>query len=589
MAQTAKSRDSGQDVKAAVGHKRSFLAKLRDDASGNVAVITAAAIIPLVCLIGSGVDISRAYAAQARMQVACDAASLAGRRAMLNGEVDQTVRDEVTKFFNFNFPQGSFQTKAFTPATSKGDKTSVVVTASTTIPTSIMKIFGFGSLPISATCNARQDFVNTDIILVLDTTGSMTNTVDDGDPAVADPTRIEALRSAVLALYDELRPVQTQLEAAGLRLRYSIVPYSSNVNVGKVVQAVNSSYIISDNADYQSRKPYYSKTETGLTQTTCTGRGGTPAPTWNKTSGSGVNPATGTCVSNSASSSYGSFGGWNYQQANFDVSSFVTATSSTQVATPSRHPTTGTEKSYWRGCIEERQTVSSIVASSGYTIPAAAYDLKIDMVPTSDRTTKWKPFWPEVNYLRNGTYQPTRSADSAYVACPTEAKRLQPWTRDDLNAYLNSLVAVGGTYHDIGMIWGARMLSRTGIFSADNPENFKNMPVSRFVIYMTDGAIAPNTDTYTAYGVETYDQRVTGSSSAPNQLERHKQRFLMACNATKGMNVSIWVIAFDSTLDDSLKTCASSSSQASTSANKKQLIDKFVEIGKNIGSLRLTQ
>ena len=39
--------------------------------------------------------------------------------------------------------------------------------------------------------------------------------------------------------------------------------------------------------------------------------------------------------------------------------------------------------------------------------------------------------------------------------------------------------------------------------------------------------------------------------SSPSESElngRHMQRFRMICNAAKGMNVSIWVIAFGTTL-----------------------------------------
>lgn len=42
-----------------------------------------------------------------------------------------------------------------------------------------------------------------------------------------------------MALYDELAPVQQQLESQGLRLRYGIVPYSSTVNVGRLLYGAN--------------------------------------------------------------------------------------------------------------------------------------------------------------------------------------------------------------------------------------------------------------------------------------------------------------------------------------------------------------
>ena len=53
--------------------------------------------------------------------------------------------------------------------------------------------------------------------------------------------------------------------------------------------------------------------------------------------------------------------------------------------------------------------------------------------------------------------------------------------------------------------------------------------------------------------------------------------------------MSIWVIAFGTALQPHLLECASNANQASTASNREQLIERFQEIGSNIGSLRLTQ
>jgi hypothetical protein len=116
------------------------------------------------------------------------------------------------------------------------------------------------------------------------------------------------------------------------------------------------------------------------------------------------------------------------------------------------------------------------------------------------------------------------------------------------------------------------------------------MPVARYVIYMTDGQLDTQADAYTAYGVENLDGRVSGGYTTSSDLDnRHNQRFALACQATKEKGVSIWVVAFASSLSTQLQSCASKSSQASVSTDSAALIAKFAEIGKNIGSLRLTQ
>lgn len=595
------------------GRPASFLARLARDARGNTLAIVGAALIPLTAMIGSGVDMSRAYMAQARLQSACDAASLAGRRVMTNDTLDANVTNEALKYFNFNYPQGLYGTNTFTPSVTRPSQGVVKVTASSTIPTGVMYLFGYATMNISATCQSEQNFVNTDIVLVLDTTGSMLEDSNNNATSNTANQKITALRDAVMALYDELAPIQTQLEAAGMRLRYGIVPYSSAVNVGGIL---DSGYI-ANSWTYQSRSPIYRQSQTsqaftGQTSSQCTARG-QALPGWNITF-----PVTEKLTSLSGSKCTvttnvydrpvtANFGFWYHEQRTLDTSQFKTFSNS--VPLPTRTPGTSTTAQKWNGCIEERATVSTIDASSGYTIPTGATDLNIDQIPSSD-ATRWKPRWPEVEYMRaaNATTDPytilaylnpapsrygaveTTSfySDNQLNACPTPAKRLQKWTRSDLQNYINTLDPDGYTYHDVGMIWGARLISDGGVF-ADSPTTYNGMPVAKHIIFLTDGVLNTTPYNYSAYGNEVLDQRITGSPSAPQQSDRHKQRFKMICNAAKGKNVSIWVVGLSTTLDDTVAGCASNTSQVSVSNTRDELIDKFTEIGKNIGALRLTQ
>ena len=661
------------------------LRRLARDARGNTLAIVGAALVPLAGMIGSGVDMSRAYMAKTRLQSACDAGALAGRRIMQNDTLTTTVTNEAIRFFNFNFPQQLYNTATFTPVVTHPSTGTIRVTASTTIPTSIMKIFGFTSLPLSVTCDASLNFVNTDIMLVLDNTGSMANDVNDNPTSNPALSKIQALRDAVMAMYDTLAPIQTQLEANGMRLRYGVVPYSSSVNVGALIRGVNSAYLV-DSYGYQSRvanyntlnsnstangpyweiytstAPYYTQNAalaTSITQSNCllfmknqAFTGFTPTPT-NPTSG-GPAPAATVVASfpqDGQATAGGTTGEWGWTgapvtsgtnrscrrlrtdttttynyvytsdtfiQSTYDTSQFKLGNPVT-IANPANNgntsdyngtvPTSGTYNlqqlattgtgvttttATWNGCIEERDTTSTITGSaSGYTIPSSAFDLDINRIPTND-ATRWRPMWPNVVYTRTaGSTSATSGTsmfglNSAYYACPAAAVRLAAWNRTNLLNYVNALTPIGGTYHDIGMIWGARMLSSGGIF-ADSPDTYAGMPVARHIIFLTDGQLAPNCNSYSSYGVEQNDMRVTGAGSCPNQYDRHLQRFRMICNAAKSMNISIWVIALGTTLSQDMIDCASNANQASTNADRASLIARFQQIGSQIGALRLTQ
>jgi hypothetical protein len=469
-------------------------------------------------MIGSAVDMARAYMAEVRLQSACDSAALAGRRMMEGGVYTDGVRDEAERFFIFNFPDGIYGSTGSTVTVSGGDEPGVVqVAAAATLPTGIMHLFGYDQFDLQVNCEASQNLVNTDVLLVLDVTGSMAFSLDEG-------TRIEALRDSVMALYAELEPLQEQLENVGLRLRIGIVPYSSTVNVGKLVRAQNANFIRNP-ATYRQVEVNY----------VCT--------SWRN----------------------GSCRNWSPQYSYPEVSVNHSA---------------NWFNNTWTGCIEERDTVATIDEDTAvYDVPSNAFDLQINTLPTN-AATRWKPYDPAAQTAKNSE------------ACPREARRLRSWTESQLQSYIDSLNPVGGTYHDIGMIWGARFISNGGIFAADNPNTFNDMPVARHIIFMTDGQLEPNTTTYSAYGTEVLDQRITGGNTG-EITERHHKRFQMACNAARSLGADIWVVAIGSGADDidSLEDCADSNlgEQVFTSDTRDEMIDQFAEIGKSIGALRLTQ
>lgn len=518
-----------------------ILMRLYHNQAGNTLAIVAAAVIPLAALIGGGVDMSRAYMVRARMQQACDAAALAGRRAMTGATMTQSNIDEAKRFFDFNFPQKTFGAADFIPTiqSKPGETTTVQVLAATTIPTTIMRIFGKETLEIAVNCEARFDIGNTDVMLVLDTTGSMKDQISDG--AGGTTTRLAALQQAVKDFYDTLGPGSNTTG----RIRYGFIPYSSTVNVG---YQLPSAYILGgssgETAPYQSRRAVYHY-ETSSSTITCYRRyglsncystssaannastswtlTGTQCTSYGNNNGNGNPTTSGSAPSNTTTTTFSfdsynnntnsstsnnlrscvrkevivtktysttyipsnitTFSYWEYGQISHDVTGYITGN---PVANPAYNAASNgaglLPTSTWAGCIEERSTDSSINATtSTSSIPATAYDLQIDTLP-NNTTTKWRPFWPEVEFSRSsstsGSYLNSSSRISGgFMACPSQARKLAVYANrtaipagltSSFDSYVNGLIAIGGTYHDIGMIWGARFLSPDGIFSSEN-------------------------------------------------------------------------------------------------------------------------
>ena len=183
---------------------------------------------------------------QNRLQQACDAGVLAARKRLgTEAAVTGTIPDEVgevgQRFFNLNFQDGDFGTVERSFEMELEEDYTITGLAKVDVPTTIMQVFGFEEVALTATCSAQLNMSDTDIMMVLDVTGSMAES-NPGDAM----SRMTALKSTVKSFY-------TQLAAASgdaARIRYGFVPYSTNVNVGSLLL---DDWVV-DEWDYQSRE-----------------------------------------------------------------------------------------------------------------------------------------------------------------------------------------------------------------------------------------------------------------------------------------------------------------------------------------------
>ena len=525
--------------------------KIARDESGNIMWITALALFPLIGLVGSGVDMSRYYAAQTRLQKACDAGIMAARKKMITtpGAYTTTLNSSVEaagdNMFDFNYPTNVYGStaKSFSVTVPAGtpQNTSpqrLIGTATSTVPPLIMGMFRFLPQQLSITCGAQLEISNVDAVLVLDVTGSMacpsnysdtqcTSWINNRRPnsdggfteySGSEGSRMEALRGAVMSFYDNIAGVQS----ADTRIRIAVVPYSSNVNIKNLA------------------------------------RGGSPL----------------------INSSYFA-NSWNYYDNNGYRTSY---TGLQQFVTDST-----TQKAYqtWTGCVEEVGT--RVVADPKTTTTSSLslmYDMNVGYIPAGADANKFKP-----------------SVETATIHCPKEMSALTRYTtnasdRAIMLNYVTSLKPRGGTYHDIGMIWGTRLIAPIGIFQTLNNEAAGNgLPVGKHIIFMTDGQLSPNNTTKNAYGIEAYDGRI-GTSSSTNLTQRHRNRFNYMCSrarAADGGNATVWVVSFGVDIQGSsadavsLRSCATTTNHAFSAENSTDLNSAFAEIASRISKLRLSQ
>ncbi|MBL8649488.1 MAG: TadE/TadG family protein [Sphingopyxis sp.] len=645
--------------------------KLLRDQRGNAMMLTAAAIVPVIGIVGSGIDIGRGYMAELRLQQACDAGVLAGRRYMGVSSYGDKAEAEASKMFDFNYPAGFYGSESVSFSSEPEGTSDVKGTATARVPTSIMYIFGVDNFNLSVDCAAKLEISNLDIMLVLDVTGSMK------DPGTGTQARIDELKEASMTFFDTL----TTAEKGDGRLRIGVVPYSSTVNVGKILVDENPAWI-ADTVTMPSRQIEANNWQTGTTVNGTASDGAAAmvidwanmnpvqtvsnknATTCPQTSG-GANSTATTYQSQTTTQTSQTINSngervttndlkqkYRYLEYRYRWTSpncykqsrtmeYTRTTPQTITQPPTRYnylnrtfnvasaksggalvTSTGTngtnETNYWSGCIFERKTV---YFAANATAPSTAQDMDIDSAPGTSDDSRWKAMIPEIAYARaqavsskpsttgtlnvnvgnvSGTNYGSYKVNwpNGWGVCPAAAMKLTEFEASDrstFDTYIKSLQPVGGTYHDVGMVWGARLLSPTGLFKDENATAENGRPIDRHIIFMTDGVMSANMGNLTFQGYEYLNQNVSGSidTSDATLTSLHNNRFGQLCAAARGKNITVWVVALSVNLNTSLTNCATPGKAYQTlvkaDGTKVTLKDIFSSIAGQISRLRLSQ
>ena len=633
-------RETKTDRRALRALRVLAIALLRD-ARGNAIMLIAAALVPMLALLGGSIDMGRSYLSESRLQQACDSGVLAARKRLgtelaANGQVPQDVATIGEKFFNLNFHDGQYGTTDREFQLTLGNDYALSGEARVNVPTTLMRLFGQQNVALEVKCTAQVGMANTDVMMVLDVTGSM-NETNAGDSV----SKITLLRSTIGGFYNELEANK----ANGTRIRYGFVPYSTNVNVGALL---NDDWVVK-NWTYQSRQLTGSGNGNGTksfwavgsvisgsldkkkdSEYQAAGSNGnytcSSPPSGNLTStsvlkGTTSSPYAGPPAGTITRSTYW----YTYNGNSFSVelhgnkcrimkstyTSYIIAYDwVTQPvlgnASKWQYRPIASDVSTWRntsnGCIEERATYA--IDDYSNVDLNRAMDLDLDRVPNpGDSATQWRPMYPAKIYARSLLWNNTGSFTTTPVtttdeyfspavgdtsACPTAAQKLKEMTSLQLSTYLSGLKVGGSTYHDIGMIWGGRLLSPTGIFATENADVSPSQPTNRNLIMMTDGQTSALDLSYSSYGMEPIDRRRWAPGSGSSLTQTVEDRFSFACREVKKKNITVWFIAFGTELNPIMTECAGPG-HAFQASNGQELAEAFKQIAGGISNLRLTK
>ncbi len=532
----------------------SALQRLGANERGNTMLMFAGAISIITMMGGAAVDISRRSLAKEELAAAVDSGALAACRAWkvssnntqaaaVKTEQERTAR----KFIEANFDQDRYGatlpaiTVSYPEATGTSstagqfrDQIKVLVTASGSVPTTLMKVIGVNELKISTKSECSRAQGGVELTMVLDNTGSMGSSLNG-------TVKMTALRSATNKMIELLYGNQ---ETSNL-VRVNIVPYSIAVNIGRQLLDFDDPSTNDDNVNID-----FTGAPSGYT-------GKSSLASWNPASPSSSsindNQWYGCVVERDTNDSIGlnSDGSKKALDKNadvpadaFDVRDYAANTLDTNI---------GKNSGRWKPYIQKYNTGNTRENHPGYVKNSSGV-FNIGMVQGSDNSTN--------NNGRGG--------------CPAPVVTYQDGlTKSQLKSLISStnyMKANDNTYTDIGMSWAVKLMSPAqplasavqyaDRYSTDTANPF--MGWVKGIVVMTDGVITvtPPIDAgddfnypISGYGfrqtntsgnkIKGYNQTLPGSYSsgsalstdastiASNLVNAHEQRLLMACKQAR--------------------------------------------------------
>jgi Flp pilus assembly protein TadG len=198
------------------------LISFRKCRAGNVSLLFAGAIFPIVGTIGLAVDYSRANEVKSQMTTAVDAAALALAHSSVN-LTDAELQKKAKALFDANFKPGTAAEAATVHAAR--DQGVLTVDASSRLNTLFMRVLNYDKLPIDAKTKvvwgSKQKI---EVVLALDNTGSMKDKIGS-----TNVTKMDELKKAAKELVDTLEA--SQLPGTTNQVKIGIVPFATSVRV----------------------------------------------------------------------------------------------------------------------------------------------------------------------------------------------------------------------------------------------------------------------------------------------------------------------------------------------------------------------
>ena len=522
----------------------------RDD--GNVAIMAAAAMVPLAIASLGAVDLTRAYATRVQLQDALDAAALAAGRSSTTDETklqalgERILGQNISSNSDFELADSSFKF---------GPKGEVVASARATY-TPMLAFGGDGSRDVSVSTEVKRANSMLEIALVLDNTGSM------DDKIGAYPNRkkkIEFLKIAATSFIDSMSNAANQSSTPN-SVKIALVPFSNLVNVG-------STYKTADWIDKDGKAPINNGifTTTGKTSTLTT-----PVKRLDLFTAMGTN--WGGCV--------------EMRQAPYDIQ---------DTAPDTLHPETLFTPFF---APDERDRNNNDHDTNDYVKD-----------PQKDAEGNDLNAWGKQGSISKYTTDNRNNRSLSDTVGPNATCNQQPIQRlttsfSTLKNAVNSMSVSGNTNIPMGLIWGWHAISPHAPFG--DGVAYHTAKYKKVVVLMTDGenTMAANNDSWSINESKSsaagymWQGRILDKNGSPEKdvddaTAAMNDRLKKLCANMKdgGNDIVIYVVGVGVQGDnrDMLKACASDPDYYFDATDGAQLTGAFQTIASQISALHLSK
>jgi Flp pilus assembly protein TadG len=196
---------------------------------GNIAILFGIAVIPIISFVGAAVDYTRANSARSSMQAALDSTALMLAKDLTEGTINTSqISTKADAYFKALFTNNETKSIAITATYTQnsGNGSTILVNGQGAIETGFMRVVGFPTMDFKTSSTSAWGNVRMRVAMVLDVTGSMSNS-----------GKMPKMQEAAKALVDQLSALQKNPGD----IYISLVPFAKDVNIGS--SFYNSSWI----------------------------------------------------------------------------------------------------------------------------------------------------------------------------------------------------------------------------------------------------------------------------------------------------------------------------------------------------------